>query len=225
MADLAIIIPVFNEEKRIQKLFRQLQVFEIEKAEIIFVDGGSQDQTYHLIQAAGYSCIKSSKGRGNQLHAGVEATKAPRILFLHADSYFKESPLSEIVELLNRGSIGAFRLRFENPKLLMRWIAYGSNWRLRKRQIAFGDQGIFVTRDYYYQVGGFLPIPLMEDYDFSLRSKEKGQPLMIAKVYIYTSARRFEQGGNLKTLLKMQYCQHLFRKGVPIEKILSIYNN
>lgn len=222
---LSVIIPVYNEAENLDVLFQRLQVFEKEGVECLLVDGGSQDATVDLVKQAGFKLSQSEKGRGQQLQQGVKDSQGDYLLFLHADTYFKQSPVEEIRRVLGGKdyAMGAFRLQFTSHHPLAYWIAWGSHWRLKHRQIAFGDQGMFMTRDFYQQMGGFRSLALMEDYDFSLRVKKAGQPIYASQQKIYTSARRFEKNGYLKTLKTMQTCQHLFRQGEDVEKIQALY--
>lgn len=223
MIDLSIIIPVFNEEYQLGQLFENLKVFNEEKVEILFVDGGSDDNTVSLIKAAGYKILKSKKGRGNQLSIGAEKAKGDHLLFLHADSYFNQSPVDIIIKILSQHQIGAFPIKFQPNNFVLSWIAWGSNWRIKHRNIAFGDQGIFMRKSFYYQMGGIDKIPLMEDYAWSLKVKDAGYIYQSSTLPIYTSSRRFNQKGALLTLAKMQYCQWLFRHGASMQKIMKIY--
>lgn len=221
---LSVVIPVLNEAHQIPNLLQGLKIFsEDPQVEILFVDGGSTDRGPQLLQEAGCVVIRTSAGRGQQLAVGGENAQADAILFLHADSYFKSSPKQEILNLLSESPIGAFPLDFDSRQPWLKLVQWGSNWRLRHRQIAFGDQGIFMRRLYYQQLGGFRPLPLMEDYDLSIRSKKLGSGLAVAHQPIYTSARRFHKKGPIKTLIKMQYCQYLFRRGADIDKIMKTY--
>lgn len=221
---LSLIIPVYNEAEGFSSLMNGLRHFQAEEdLEIIFVDGGSHDQTVSLLRNSGFKVYETKKGRGKQLKYGADRANGEIFLFLHADSYFKKSPVKEIYQLIENGKMGAFPLRFEPNNWLLDAIARGSNWRIKHRQIAFGDQGMFMTRYHYFQLGGFREIALMEDYDLSLRNKAQGNGILLAKTPIYTSSRRFSQHGTLKTLLRMQYCQWLYRRGVDIKEIQAIY--
>ena len=97
-----------------------------------------------------------------------------------------------------------------------------SNFRARFRKIAFGDQGIFMTRALFEKIGGFPKIPLMEDYRMSeLIAAETS--LGMAKKAITTSARRFERGGVIHTMWLMQKMQYLYRNGTAPEILAKIY--
>lgn len=225
MSKLSVVIPVLNEAGQLNQFFKNLKVFKDENVEIIFVDGGSEDNTASLIEDAGFNLIRAPKGRGNQLSKGAENAKGDYLLFLHADSYFKQSPVDSISAILNDHQIGAFRLKFQPTSLILDFIAWGSNWRVKHRKIAFGDQGIFMHKSFYYEMGGIDNIALMEDYAWSLKVKNAGYSYQLASHPIYTSSRRFKQKGTVFTLIKMQYCQWLFRRGTPLDKIIDIYYN
>ena len=53
----------------------------------------------------------------------------------------------------------------------MKICGFMSRFRAKKRKIAFGDQGVFFTRDAFEKLGGYKEIGIMEDYDISIRAK------------------------------------------------------
>lgn len=215
---------MLNEGLHLDQLRQQLTVFEGPTPyEILLVDGGSQDKTVPQLKKWGYAVEQTEQGRGQQLNAGVQKAKGDIVFFCHADSFFDQNPLPIIEHLASRHDFGAFPLRFDQDNWRLKLIALGSNWRLRYRKIAFGDQGMFMTRRFFEQMGGFKAIPLMEDYDFSLRARRAGVKVVVAPLVVTTSARRFRRYGIGKTWLTMQICQHLFRKGRPIEMIQKRY--
>lgn len=223
---ISVILPVYNEASQMNDLLKTLQFIDQSKIqhELIIVDGGSQDQTVMLLEQAGYQVFQSPKGRGNQLRMGAQKANGDIYFFLHADHTFKSDPLVSIIKSLEESSVGAFPICFmDESSWILRVIRWGSNWRLRRRNIAFGDQGMYMTAKVYDKVGGFRAIPLMEDYDLSIRLKQLGYTFQVADQPIYASSRRFDQTGGLRLLIRMQYCQWLFRRNVPIERINEIY--
>lgn len=89
----------------------------------------------------------------------------------------------------------------------------------------FGDQGIFIRRKLFFEIGGFPELPIMEDYQFSLTLKELGVKLGITQKRIYTSDRRFVKGGRLRIMWKMNRLRAMYRRGVDIEKIADLYRD
>lgn len=102
-----------------------------------------------------------------------------------------------------------------------------SNHRIKDRKVMFGDQGIFIDRELFFEAGMFPNLPIMEDYQFSLTLKEMGVKLGIAKHRIYTSDRRFPQKTipKLKVMWKMNRLRKMYRDGVPIDRISKMYRD
>lgn len=221
---VSIIIPVYNESGGIGVLLHALAGLK-GRFEILFVDGGSGDGTVAAIQRKGFPVVTSpAKGRANQMNYGALSTTGEVLWFLHADSLPPAAAISHIQEVLGQGyGIGCFPIRFDSKHPLMWICAVFSNLRVRFRNIAFGDQGIFLRRALFEQFGGYAPIPLMEDYQLSLEAKRAGFRIGVAKERIITSSRRFREHGRLKTMWRMQVLQHRFRRGDDIEKIAKEY--
>lgn len=220
---ISIIIPVYNEESTIKKLIDNLDQFK-EYCEIIFVDGGSIDETNKIIEK-NYSLVYSpKKGRSNQMNYGAALSKGDILLFLHADSLLPRDGLIQIHRIINKGyKVGCFKISFDSRSLLMKICGFMSNLRVRIRNIAFGDQGIFISRSYFYELGGFAEIPLMEDYQLSMDINSNGEKIALGKTKIKTSERRFVEMGRLNTMIRMQKLQYMYRKGESIELIASLY--
>lgn len=205
---ISIIIPCYNEIENIDRLQSSLDNLEGEK-EILFTDGGSTDGSFEKIR---YPKIQGAKGRGAQMDVAVEHTRGDMLWFLHADTFPRSTALRSIED--SGAEWGCFKLRFRSKKAMMGVVAFNSDNRVRFRHIAFGDQGIFINRELYEIIGGFRHIPLMEDYDLSIRLKEKGYKPALLQDTLFTDARRFEENGIWSTIFHMQRLQRAFRKGV-----------
>lgn len=223
MAKISLIVPVLNEVQKIDGFLNQLKGLPGDW-EAIFADGGSTDGTTEKITAH-YPVIHAPKGRARQMNEGARHAGGEVFLFLHCDSLIPQDLCAQVEEVLSKGySFGCFRIRFDSHHPWMRCCSFCSNLRVRLRKIAFGDQGIFLTRELFEQIGGFADLPIMEDYKLSIDLKGKF-PLGQTRGYLVTSARRFEQGGMLRTMWKMQVLQHRFRKGVPAQEIARQYRD
>ena len=220
---ISIIVPVLNEAGRMGRFLAQLEDLP-GNWEIFFADGGSTDGTAGQI-AGRYPVIACPKGRARQMNEAARCSGGDLLLFLHADSEIPRDLCAQILEVRRRGyAFGCFRLRFDSRSLLMKLGAFFSNLRVRLRKIAFGDQGIFLTRELFEQIGGFPELPLMEDYQLSLNLRGKAA-LGQTRGYLTTSARRFASGGSLRTMWQMKRLQHRFRRGDPIEEIAAAYRD
>lgn len=221
--DLSLVIPVYNEERTIEAFLDQLDRLT-GSWEAVFADGGSTDGTVSRIRGR-YPVISCPKGRAGQMNEGARCCTGDVLLFLHCDSILPRDLCEQVLEVRNRGySFGCFRIRFDSRHPLMKLGGFFSNLRVRWRKIAFGDQGIFLTRDLFEQVGGFPELPLMEDYQLSLNLKGR-YPLGQTRGYLGTSARRFETGGMLRTMWNMKKLQHRFRRGIPAGQLVRSYRD
>ena len=222
---ISVIIPVYNESQNIDTLLDSLMPMK-EHCEIIFVDGGSSDDTAKRIESRGGLVVCSpQKGRANQMNYGASLVKGEILWFLHADSIPPRAALSRIRDVLNSGySIGCFPIRFDSKCPLMFFNALLSNLRVHIRNIAFGDQGIFLRRTLFEALNGYAAIPLMEDYQLSLDVTKAGLRIGMAKGSITTSERRYVTYGRLRTIRRMQTLQRRFRRGDDIEEIARAYN-
>lgn len=222
---ISIIIPIYNEETTIRKMQEQLRPLK-EKCEIIFVDGGSKDQTLELISDE-FRVIQSEKGRANQMNAGAMESTGDVLFFLHCDSELPKKPLEEIRHVMKDYKAGCFGIAFHSRNFFMFTCRVISNHRVKDRKVMFGDQGIFIDRELFFEAGMYPAIPIMEDYQFSLTLKEMGIKLGMAKQRIYTSARRFGKGTipKLRVMWRMNRLRKMYRDGVDIQKISDMYRD
>lgn len=225
---ISVIIPVKNEAACILTLLESLAGLEGEK-EIIVVDGGSTDGTPELARSvAGVTVILSEPGRGQQLQKGAAAAAGEVFWFVHADSVVAPESLSAILEALDSdqpwaAEYGCFSMVFSDADTPgLRWISRTSNSRARKLRLIFGDQGLFITRRTYEAAGGFMPIPIMEDWELSRRLSRLGAPRVL-ETPIGTSGRRFIEEGVFRTLMRMHWRKLRFTLGVPVEKLAREY--
>lgn len=223
---IAIIIPTYNEEETIVSLMNQLKGIK-NRCEIVFVDGGSTDNTIKLIEESKFRLLHSKKGRNNQMNLGALSVEADILFFLHCDSTLPPNPLEEILDLMEVYRAGCFGIAFKSLSPLMFICRYISNHRVFDRKVMFGDQGIVIDRDLFMEIGMYPDLPIMEDYQLSLTLKEKGVKLGMARHRIYTSARRFKGGPirKLRLMWKMNRLRAKYRRGVNIEEISAMYKD
>ena len=223
-AAISIIIPTLDEARVIAALLAQLEPLR-NGCEIVFVDGGSSDGTREAILDAGFRLVDAPRGRGTQRNAGARASSGEILFFLHADSALPPDPLGEIRRAMRGHRVGCFGVRFEPSSLLMLCCRLLSNFRCYVRRIMFGDQGIFIDRELFFEVGGFPDLPLMEDYQFSLDLRARGFRPAPTRRRIATSSRRYgtTPASRIKTMLLMGRLRQMYREGTPVEEIARIY--
>ena len=215
---LSVVIPTLNEERCVAEAVGSVRG----EAEVIVVDGGSQDATVDAARRAGATVLDSPRGRGLQLDRGARAAGGEWLLFLHADTRL-EAGWSEALRGQPADVVGgAFRFAVDAPARAYRFIEAGVALRCRLFHLPFGDQGIFVRRGIYGMIGGFPPFPLMEDLAFARRLRRAGR-MAFPAVRAFTSARRWERGGVAATTLRNLGLQALYAAGFSPERLARLY--
>lgn len=223
---LSVIIPVYREAGRINDTLEHLLGLPGQAdTEILAVDGDLEGRTLAAIRAPAVRKIASSKGRGTQLNAGAREAAGDILFFLHADTRLPPNSLNAIVQTLQSGEYvaGAFDLSIDSHRLAFRVIEKIACWRSRLTRIPYGDQAIFIRRDYFRSMGGFQDIPIMEDVDLMRRIKKKGGKIHILRDRVKTSARRWEQEGILYGTLRNWLLLSLFCAGIKPERLARFY--
>lgn len=221
---VSIIIPALNEESSINNLLKQLQPYRKQGHEVIVVDGGSNDNTISVSGLLADKVIQSEPGRAVQMNNGAAQANGDVLWFLHADTIIFQQTLDEIQFYLKDidKQWGRFNVKLSGSHILFRVIEKMINLRSCLSSIATGDQGIFVKRKIFEQLGGYTSLPLMEDIDLSKKLKKISRPVCVKHALI-TSSRRWEKYGILKTVLLMWRLRFLYWIGVSADKLALQY--
>ncbi len=222
----SIIIPVFNESDPINSLIDYLhgQGFE-SSCEIIVVDGDPQGGTVKEIKAPDVVTITTDRGRGRQMNAGAAVARGDVLIFLHADTMLPNGALEKISRVLENQEFvgGAFDLKIDSETLFLRYISVRASLRSRCNRIPYGDQAIFLRKNYFDQIGRFKDIPLMEDVELMRRIKKDGKKICILPDKVTTSARRWQRDGAFYTTVRNQVLVALFHLGVSPGRLAKYY--
>jgi rSAM/selenodomain-associated transferase 2 len=221
---LSVIIPTFNEEKRIGKCIESVK--KINPLEIIVVDGGSYDKTKQLASEAGAIILGSEKGRGTQLNMGAEIARGDFLMFIHADSILGDLIKEDLYSFMENHLCGFFRLRFDHDSFSVRLVEFFANLRARLFYLPYGDQAIFLKKDLFEKMGGFKPYPFLEDLEFVKRLKEYSKIKMFRGTVI-VSSRRINKGYPFSPIivsLRNVLIALLFQLGISPYKLLRFYS-
>jgi rSAM/selenodomain-associated transferase 2 len=217
---LSVVIPALDEAAVLADTLASLPA----GTEVIVADGGSADATRAIARAHGARVVESAPGRAVQMNAGAAAATGAVLLFLHADTRLPEGAPQAIAAALADPEVvgGAFRLGIDSEDGFLRVVAAAANLRGRLTGVFYGDQGVFARREAFAALGGFPPLPIMEDVAFGRRLKRLGRVVLL-RDRVATSARRWERENPLYTTLRNTVLVSLFLLGVAPERLARWY--
>lgn len=207
-ATLSIVIPTLNAQ---DGLARSLPVLAEGLTaglirDLVISDGGSEDATLRIADAAGAKIVTGPASRGGQLRRGAEAADGAWLFFLHADTVLPAGWTDAVGAHLRQDRPGWCPMRFDHGGLPARLVAGWANLRARAFALPYGDQGLLISREAYTRAGGFPDQPLMEDVAMA---RGLGRRLMPLPLTVTTSAEKYLRDGwvrrgsaNLRLLLR-----------------------
>jgi len=219
----SFIIPTLNEEKAMlsnSSLLNNIRRYL--NAELIVVDGGSQDSTVNLARSLSCRLYITRASRSSQLNLGAKHAKGKYLIFLHADTILNNEALYHIKNLSNDTLWGFLNIKLNSNKLKYKILSSLINIRSRLFNYATGDQVIIMKNTFFKNVTGFKDIDLMEDIELTNRLKKICKPALINGLAI-TSIRRWRNHGFLKTIFLMRLLRILYFLGVSDKFLAKIY--
>jgi rSAM/selenodomain-associated transferase 2 len=193
--------------------------------EVILADGDSADGTREVARSAGADVLIAPAGRGAQLAAGAARAAGPWLLFLHADTVLAPGWAAAVAAFIadpaNGRRAAVFRLNLDDAGPRARRVERLARWRGRVFGLPYGDQGLLIAADFYRALGGYRPLPLMEDVDFARRIGRRRLELL--DVAAITSAARYRTGGWWLRPLRNLAILALYFLGVPPRLLLWLY--
>jgi rSAM/selenodomain-associated transferase 2 len=218
---ISIIIPTLNEASCLAETLHSLRKHQ--PHEIIVVDGGSHDATCEIAGAADL-LLHSPPGRAQQMNTGAASTKGDILLFLHADCELETGALEAAENCLHSRHIvaGCFTMQVGAKGWLYRWIDIWATARVRMTGMAYGDQGLFLSRELFQCLGGFPELRFMEDVFFSRILRRHGRIAVVPRL-IFVSARRWQRAGLVRQTLRNWTLTSLAASGVHPNRLAQFY--
>lgn len=229
--EISIVIPVLNEHETIQGTLEHLALQSAGNVfEIVVVDADPDERTLKAIDSERSPDLvlktdASARGRGIQMNKGAELASGPVLLFLHADTFLPAGGMDAILSSLQNPDLmgGAFDLGIRSSRMGYRIIEKAASIRSRMTRLPYGDQAIFLRKDYFHMIGGFSPIPIMEDVDLMRRIKKRGDLIKIIHKQVQTNPRRWEREGLVLGTLRNWMLMTLYLMGVSPHKLVRYY--
>jgi len=193
---ISVITPIYNEAKILPAFITLLfDTLESEHYEIIFVDGGSKDDSIKIIEAnPNCTLLHSKKGRAIQMNAGAKKAHYPLLYFIHVDSIPPKGFDQILLHQFKQGrKAGCFQMRFDHNHFALNWAAFATKY--NSRFCRSGDQSLFIKKSLFEHLTGFdEQYHICEDVEFIDRLYLLNE-FTILEQKITTSARRFKENG------------------------------
>jgi len=229
---ISVIILTYNEEGFIGQIIDEIEQQDYNDYEILLADGGSSDRTIDIATYRKIQIIHCPKGKAFQMNTAAKEANGEILFFVHADMFLKTNTLRVLQEKISQGYHGGgFANAFNEHNEKIKRIGTIMNFRFfDKREqsdkgIFYGDNGIFVLRKIFEELGGFKEIPIMEDYEFSQRLNQQHKLIKIYDPKIIVSARRHVKAGFWKTRLQWIMIRVLFKMKVPAKYLRNLYGD
>lgn len=227
---ISVVIPTLDAEAGLTATLSALVPAVVQGVvrEVIIADGGSRDATEEIADIAGAEFIRASDGRGSQLAAGAEVARSDWLLFLHADTVLQpgwEQEAAAFMERVDSGSrphaAAAFSFALNDFGARPRFLEAVVGLRCALFRFPYGDQGLLIPKRLYDALGGYRPLPVMEDVDLVRRIGRRRLVMMRSRAV--TSAVRYRREGYFARMARNLACLSLYYLRVSPKAIVRIY--
>ena len=105
---ISVVIPAYNEEETIEECIKSFLNQTYKNLEIIVVDDGSTDNTYHIATCYPVKVIRLNKNYGpsHARNVGIKEARGDIIVFAEADAKYSPNYIETIIKPLTRKDIG-----------------------------------------------------------------------------------------------------------------------
>ena len=212
---LSVLVPAWNDHAHLAQLLPALVRLNT-LHEVIVADASPEPSTAQAVEGCGGIYLRAAQpNRGAQMNLAAERATGDVLIFHHADSILSATHVTAIARALRDPEVigGAFYRKFDgrHPRLL--WLETVARFLTRHGGSFFGDQSVFVRRETFRALGGFAPIPLMEDMEFSRRLRRAGK-VVVLDPPVESSTRRHVRRGAWRTSLQNGLFIMLYKCGL-----------
>ncbi|MGB4968613.1 MAG: TIGR04283 family arsenosugar biosynthesis glycosyltransferase [Saprospiraceae bacterium] len=222
---ISVIIPVYNEEKKIYNLVANIKkAANAHVAEVLVSDGQSNDNTRSEALRAGAKVILSpKKGRAYQMNLAAQQATGEFLYFLHADVENHKNFCYHIQNTLSNGvDLACYRYRFDSKKHLLRINSFLT--RFHTIWSGGGDQSLMIRKQIFERCHGFKDdMIIMEDFEFVERAKKQGFTFKIIPYEIKVSARKYDKNSWIRVQIVNLLTIIAWKIGVPQDKLHLFY--
>jgi glycosyltransferase involved in cell wall biosynthesis len=212
--DFSVIVPAFNEEKRIGACLSSIRGQRTRHSyELIVSDSNSTDDTAAIAGAyADKVVVCRERGTAMARNEGARLACGDILVFVDSDTTILPGYLDAVYDALGDGRTLAvssgFRFTGRSPKLQV--AEHVTNFYYVLRSVAGATTlpgfNVCIRREAFDRVGGFRLCHL-EDLDMSIKLRQAGRTKYLGRRLAVTSSRRLETDGIYGTL---KYYMDLF---------------
>ena len=189
---VSVIIPAYNEQVNAVRTINSLLAQNYPNLEIIFVDDGSKDETYKVVNDAFepkknvHLFTKPNGGKATALNYGVERSNADFVVCIDADTQLNPDAVSLLMRYFNEEKVAsvAGNVKVGNEiNMITKWqsIEYITSQNFDRRAfdllncitVVPGAIGAF-KKEAIIAAGGFTSDTLAEDCDLTMRLDRSG---------------------------------------------------
>jgi len=216
---VSIIVPAYNEEVTAIKTIESLLKLEYDNLEIIFINDGSKDKTFEVVNAAygNHPLVqvldKPNGGKASALNFGITHAKNAYVVCIDADTQLKNDAIYHLMTYFTSEEIGAVAgtVKVGNANNIItnfQSIEYITAQNMDRRAfdlinsitVVPGAIGAF-RKSAIFKAGGFTYDTLAEDCDLTMRILKAGYVVKnCAEAIAYTEAPE-----TLNMLLKQRF--------------------
>ncbi|MDD2371076.1 MAG: glycosyltransferase [Firmicutes bacterium] len=155
-----------------------------------------------------YTILAHQGTRSSSMNLGAQEANGKYFLFLHGDCYMAKSTFSLLMKRIVKEQTALFYFDFKfykNSPFYYKFTEMGVWFRCTFLKTPFGDQGLTISKEIFLKIGGYnLKTPIGEDYYLVRACKDYNIKISRIRRHLYTSPRKYQENGWLKTTLYHQ---------------------
>lgn len=210
---ISIIVPVAPADRSwrvlLQDLAEQAAHGKLAGCDVLFIGADAVEITAIQGKLSGYPrsfsrCVSTAcagNSRATAMNAGAQLAQGKFLWFVHADSRLTTRHIHALKTSLrvNPEALHYFDLRFYGHPMM--WLNSFGVW-LRSHWLAtpFGDQALCLSKQSFLRIGAYPEdVAYGEDHALVWHALQQGISLRCTGEVLFTSARKYEKNGWLKT--------------------------
>lgn len=205
--DFSVIVPAYNEEKRIRRCLESIKAQKTEHTyELIVSDSNSTDSTVSI--AKEYTdkvVVCKERGTARARNEGAKLAHGDILVFIDSDTEMMPDYLETVYRAFRDDTVLAVScaFKFTNRRIKFLISEYVTNAYYLARSLfratTLPGFNICIRKKTFEKVGGFRLCHL-EDLDMSIKLRRIGRTRYLASRRVITSSRRLEKDGVFGTL-------------------------